>query len=319
MNVEIVRVLPIRIKESIEQMPSHLQETIEEIRLRTDRPVEIVCANTEGFITRSGILTQEPKDALVITKEESHHLLNIISNHSIYALEEELRRGYITISGGHRIGMAGKVVVENGRVAHLRDITGFNIRIAREKKGVAEPLIPFIWTGRKLLNTLIISPPRCGKTTILRDLTRMFSMGNKSSKLPGFKVGLVDERSEIAGSVGGIPQKDVGPRTDVLDGCPKAEGMMMMIRSMSPQLLIADEIGRNEDVTALLEAIHAGVSLITTAHGFNLDDIIRRPSFTKILQLGIFERFIILSKRNGAGTIEGVYDQSYRLLNGVLN
>lgn len=319
MYAEIERVLPIRIKESIGKMPPLILGTIEELRLRTERPVEIVCSNTEGFLTRSGLLTQDPKDGMVITKEECQHLLNLISNHSIYALEEELRRGYITIAGGHRIGMTGKVVLENGQVAHLRDITGFNIRVASERIGVSEILIPYIWTGKKLLNTLIISPPRCGKTTILRDLTRFFSTGHKNSRLPGIKVGLVDERSEIAGCVGGIPQKDIGPRTDVLDGCPKAEGMMMMIRSMSPQLLIADEIGRNEDVVALLEAINAGVSLITSAHGFNLEDISRRPSFTKILQLEIFERFIVLSKRNGAGTLEGVYDQNFRLLNGVFS
>ncbi len=314
---EILRVLPIRIKQSIEQMSPQLQNLVEEIRIRTERPVEIVGSNAEGFLTNYGTLSQEPKDGFVITKQESHHLLNIVSNHSIYALEEELRRGYITISGGHRIGMTGKVVLENGQVAHLREVTGFNIRIAREKKGVSKQLIPYIWNGKKVLNTLIISPPRCGKTTILRDLTRVFSSGYKHICMPGFKVGLVDERSEIAGSVGGVPQKDIGPRTDVLDGCPKAEGMMMMIRSMSPQILIADEIGRTEDVAALLEAIHAGVSLITTAHGFNLEDINRRPSFTRMLQLGIFERFLILSKRNGAGTLEGIYDQNFRLLNGV--
>lgn len=319
MNSEIIEILPRRIKESISRMSIKIKDSIEEIRIRTERPVEIVCFTFEGYLTEYGTLSQETNDGIIITKEESHQLLNIISNHSIYALEEELRRGYITIPGGHRIGMTGKVVLENGQVAHLKEITGYNIRIAREKKGVCEPLIPYIWNGKKIVNTLIISPPRCGKTTILRDLTRICSTGIKSNKMPGFKVGLVDERSEIAGCVDGIPQKDIGPRTDVLDGCPKAEGMMMLIRSMSPQILIADEIGRNEDVTALLEAIHAGVSLITTAHGFNLEDINRRPSFTKMLQLGIFERFIILSKRNGAGTIEGVYDHNYRLLNGVIN
>lgn len=316
---EIIEILPRRIRECIERMPIKIKESTEEIRIRTERPVEIICSHIDGFLTEAGSLSREINDGIVITKEESHQLLNIVSNHSLYALEEELRRGYLTISGGHRIGMTGKVVLENGQIAHLKEITGYNIRVAREKKGVADPLIPYIWNGKRLFNTLIISPPKCGKTTILRDLTRIFSTGLKNGKLPGFKIGLVDERSEIAGCVNGIPQKDIGPRTDILDGCPKAEGMMMLIRSMSPQIIVADEIGRNEDVNALLEATHAGVTIITTVHGYNLEDINRRPSFTKMLQLGIFDRFIVLSKRNGAGTIEGIYDNNYRPLNGVVS
>lgn len=315
---EIIRILPNRLKESLKRLPPHITETIEEIRVRTERPVEIVSSQYEGFLTSLGALSSRLDEAIIVSRDESQHVLNVISNHSIYALEEELRRGYITIAGGHRIGMTGKVVLENGQVAHLREITGYNIRVAREKLGVAEPLISYIWNGIRILNTLIISPPRCGKTTILRDLTRIFSTGSMTKSMPGFKVGLIDERSEIAGCVGGIPQKNIGPRTDILDGCPKAEGMMMMIRSMSPQILVADEIGRNEDVAALLEATHAGVSIITTAHGYSLDDITRRPSFSKMLQLGIFERFIVLSKRKGAGTIEGIYDHNLRLFNGVV-
>lgn len=319
MLADIYRILPKRIVEALELLPSDLQNYIEEIRLRANQPVEIVASQGEGFITKKGILSFNELEGIKISREECQQFLQRISNHSLYALEEELRRGYITIPGGHRVGMAGKVVLDNGQVAHLTEVTSFNIRIAREKKGVALPLIPFLWDGKRIYNTLIISPPRCGKTTILRDLTRLLSRGVQQYKLPSFKIGLVDERSEIAGCYGGVPQKDVGPKTDVLDGCPKAEGMMMLIRSMSPQILIADEIGRAEDVKAMLEAVHAGVALITTAHGLHMEDIQNRPSFCAILQHKIFDRFIVLSKRNGPGTIEGIFDHRFRSLYGVVH
>lgn len=315
---DILRLLPKRIVAAVESLPLEIQDNMEEIRLRTNQPLEIVFSQGEGFLTPKGTLTTNVVEAITVTREECQYFLQRISNYSLYALEEELRRGYITIPGGHRVGMAGKVVLEDGHVAHLKEVTSFNIRIAREKKGVALPLIPLLWDGTRIYNTLIISPPRCGKTTILRDLSRLFSNGMPQFKMPSFKVGVVDERSEIAGCYGGVPQKDVGPKTDVLDGCPKAEGMMMLIRSMSPQILVVDEIGRDEDVKALLEAIHAGVALITTAHGFHLDDIQLRPSFATILQHKIFERFVVLSKRKGPGTVEGIYDQHQRSIHGVV-
>lgn len=317
MDPEILRILPVKVSAIMKKMSQDFLHSIEEIRIRTERPVEIISSKVEGFLTQRATLSLDPKDGVIITKEESLHILNLISNHSLYALEEELKRGYVTIAGGHRIGMTGKVVLENGEIAHLKDITGFNIRIAKEMKGTAEALIPYLWNGNKVMNSLIISPPRCGKTTILRDLVRLFSYGSASRKIPGHKIGLVDERSELAGCVNGIPQKDVGPRTDVLDRCPKAEGMMMLIRSMSPQIIVADEIGRNEDAIALQEAIHAGVSIITTAHGATIEEILHRPSMSAMLRMGIFDRYFVLSKRKGVGTLEGIFDHNYRLMHGV--
>lgn len=194
------------------------------------------------------------------------HLLNKISHFSIYTLEEELKRGYITIEGGHRVGLAGKVILEQGKVKAIRDISSFNIRIAREKVGIAQTLIPRIYRDG-WLHTMIIGPPQTGKTTLLRDIARIISSGDQGSGLPASKVGIVDERSEIAGCVNGIPQMTFGNRIDVLDACPKAEGMMMMIRSMSPEVLVVDEIGRHEDAEAIMEAVNAGIKLIMTTHG----------------------------------------------------
>ncbi|WP_027417582.1 stage III sporulation protein AA [Aneurinibacillus terranovensis] len=306
---DVTRVLPDRIRRWVGDFPSDVQNKVEEIRLRINRPVECIVGGRSFFITGEGSLVPSDEQTAAFTREEAVQLMNRLSLHSLYTMEEEMRRGYITISGGHRVGIAGKVVLEGGSVKLIRDITSFNIRIAREQPGVAERVLPLLVNEQVIRSTLIISPPQCGKTTLLRDLARLLSTG--TSRLPGRKVSIVDERSEIAGCVGGIPQKNVGPRTDVLDGCPKAEGMMMMIRSMSPDVLITDEIGRAEDGYALEEAIHAGISVITTAHGKDLKDIMRRPTLSRIAQSGVFERYLILGRRPSIGSIQAVYDENF--------
>lgn len=303
-------VLPLSIRNLIESLPSTEKNRLEEIRVRQDRPLEVIATEKSRFVTPKGRLTRDPQEAYRPTAEDCRKMLNLISNHSLYALEEELRRGYVTIEGGHRVGLAGKVIVEGGRVKHLRDITGFNVRIARQIPGVASELIPRLFPGGRAENVLIISPPQCGKTTLLRDLARIASSGDEG--FPPRKVGIVDERSELAGCVQGVPQHDVGPRTDVLDGCPKAEGMMMMIRSMSPDILVVDEIGRREDGEAIYEAVHAGVHVFTTAHGRTLEEVCRRPTVSALSRDGVFNRYVLLSRRRGPGTVEGVFDRSFR-------
>lgn len=286
-------------------------DKIEEIRIRENLPLEIIYDNHQDFLAADGKLTKSVEEAYIPNREDTFKIINLISNHSIYRLEEELKRGYITVYGGHRIGIAGKIVLEKGEVKTIKDISSFNIRIAREKLGSANNIIPYILNQRdnSVHNTLIISPPQCGKTTIIRDIARQISSGVDNFRFPGIKVGIIDERSEIAGCVQGVPQNDVGLRTDVLDSCPKAEGMMMMIRSMSPKVLIVDEIGRQEDTLAILEARNAGVSVIATAHGANIKEIIKRPTISSLIQQAIFTRYIILSRRKGVGTIEQIFDE----------
>jgi stage III sporulation protein AA len=288
--------LPKTIIEKLETIPPIQKLEIEEIRIRINRPIEVTSGGTTFFLP------------YIVPIEDANHLLNKISHHSIYALEEELRRGYITIAGGHRVGLAGKVILENGKVKAIRDISSFNIRIAKEKIGIADTLVSAIYL-QQWQHTMIIGPPQTGKTTLLRDIARIVSTGDHKLGIAAQKVGIVDERSEIAGCLNGIPQLTFGPRVDVLDACPKAEGMMMMIRSMSPEVLIVDEIGRQEDSEAILEAVNAGIILMMTTHGDTFEEIRKRPSLQMILKQGIFKRFIELSRQKGPGTITTIKDQ----------
>lgn len=301
----ICQILPLRIRELIQSLPRAILGGLEEIRVRQNRPLEVITKEQSWFVNEQCQLSQNPRDSITPCKEECTKMLNLITNHSLYTMEEELRRGYVTIEGGHRIGLVGRVVVEQGKVKYLRDVTGFNVRIAREVKGVGEQLLPCLVDSAGLKNVLIISPPQCGKTTLIRDLARLVSKGQA---YPSYKVGIVDERSEIAGCIDGVPQHDVGPRTDILDACPKAEGMMMMIRSMSPELLVVDEIGRSEDSYAVREAIYAGVSVLASAHGGSIEEICRRPTLAELIHEEIFSCYIVLNRQNGPGSVKGIFD-----------
>jgi stage III sporulation protein AA len=298
---EILAVLPEKIREIVVNLPSTTRERIEEIRIRISRPLEIV-------IDGKPVFPSLLENQFNITASDAIHLLNQLSDYSLYALEEELKRGYITIRGGHRVGLAGKVITEKGQVKAIRDISSFNIRIARQKIGVAEMYTQHLFNNDEWHNTLIIGPPQTGKTTLLRDIARIVSEGKGT--IPSMKIGIVDERSEIAGCVKGIPQHRLGHRVDVLDACPKAEGMMMLIRSMSPQVIIVDEIGRKEDSEAIMEAIHSGVKIITTVHGNKLEDVMDRPTLRSLLNMSVFTRCIELTRGFQPGKVKRIRDGS---------
>ncbi|NLT95891.1 MAG: stage III sporulation protein AA [Clostridia bacterium] len=305
----IIDLFPVRLRNLLIQLPAFILDELEEIRLRINRPVLLVTSTQHYTVDLKGNYTEEYADGYWVTSDDLEKVLHKISQSSIYAWEEEFKRGYITVPGGHRIGLSGRVILDKGLVKSIKEISGLNFRIARELPGVADPVVPYlIDRDNKTRHTLIISPPRCGKTTLLRDIIRQLSTGIPSLGFKGVNVGLVDERSELAGTFCGVPQFDIGLRTDVLDGCPKAQGMIMLIRSMAPQVIATDEIGTIEDINAMEEVLNAGISLITTVHGKDLMDIRQRPNLKKVIDQRCFQRIIVLSRSLGVGTIEAILD-----------
>lgn len=293
----------------LKRIPDTSKSKVEEIRLRYGAPLNIYISNSDYFVTEEGLLTTEASQGRIVGKKDMMETFQLISNYSVYAFEEEMKNGFITLKGGHRVGLGGKVLYGVNGIETIKDISSLNIRIAREKRGVSEKLIKFVADGsNKVYNTLIVSPPQCGKTTMLRDLIRILSNGDRLLGLRGMKVGVIDERFELAGVYNGMPQFDIGMRTDVLAGCNKRDGTIMLIRAMSPDVIAMDEIGSIHDVEAIHEAIKAGIRILATIHGDDLDDLISKRSFKILLEEKVFKRYIFLDNSKGVGTVKDIID-----------
>ncbi len=283
-NLEsIFKKLPVNIGEKIRALPSDIIDSLEEIRIRTGSGIRIISGGRE-FVT----------DSILIDCDTLNRILNSLLDHSYYAYEDELAKGYITIEGGHRVGICGRAVLDRGRVHLIKDISSVNIRCGREIIGIADHLKNDITDQ----NVLVISPPGCGKTTLLRDITRLLSSS-------GRQVSVCDERSEIAGIYLGQSSYDLGPRTDILDGCPKAEGMMMLIRSMGPDVIVTDEIGREEDAAAIEAALCAGINIIASVHGSSYEEAVA-SRIGGMIKKGIFSRLVFLTNKPCTGTVKEV-------------
>ncbi len=284
---QAIRLLPAGLRRPLEDLPRVEQGRAEEIRLRAGRPMTLVFPEGERPAEPRG-RPVEPGDLA--------HVLEIATQASAHTALERVRSGFFTVRGGHRIGLCGSGVVREGRIWNLRQLSSLALRVARQAPGTARPVLDRLAGDGGLESTLILSPPGWGKTTLLRDLIRAVSDGDG---LPPCRVGVADERGELAAVWEGVPQFDVGRQTDVMDGCPKGEGLLMLLRGMNPQVLAADEITAPEDVAALEMAANCGVTLLATAHGADLEDLCRRPLYRRLLELGVFRRLILIRREAG--------------------
>lgn len=278
--------LPFGLRQVALAVPRAEQVIAEELRLRVRYPVSITLPEREMVLPGSP----------VITSNDLYSVLEIATKASAHTALERVRQGFVTVRGGHRLGLCGSVVSKDGMIHNMRSISSLNIRIARQIPGIGNELLGAIRANRTVPSVLVLAPPGAGKTTLLRDLIRGLSSGVAGVPL---RVGVADERGELGAMWDGVPQLDLGPHTDILDGCSKAEGLMMLLRGMNPQILAVDEITAPGDIDALRTASGCGVSLLATAHGKSIRDLQTKPLYGKLLHNKIFQVLLCIEMING--------------------
>ena len=279
---QVCALLPSHLRRSAETLPALITRRVEEVRLRCGRRAALTVKGDELPLP-----WPEP-----ITRRDLELVVEIATQASAHAALERVRQGWFTVRGGHRIGLCGSVAAEDGRVKNLRCLSSLNIRVAHAVPGCGEEALRALVQEGEFPSTLLLAPPGGGKTTLLRDMVRLLSGGFCMKPL---RVGLCDERGEVAALWEGEPQFDVGERTDVLDGCPKAQGLMILLRGMNPQVLSCDEITDAADCAALGQCAGCGVKLLATVHAKDVDDLGRKEVYRELLRRGIFEKAVILA------------------------
>lgn len=278
---EACGLLPLRLRTAAMALPMNRKAAVEELRLRIERPLSLTYPEGEAPLPQTRVL-----------RSDLEQVLDKASEYSRYAAAETIRRGYVTASGGFRVGLCGTALPSGGGNEGLRDLSSLAIRIPRVHEGAALPVLPEVLEDGRPLSVLILSPPGGGKTTLLRDLVRLLSQGTPAN--PPCRVALVDERGELAAVHHGRPQLEVGPRTDVMDGCPKSLAVPMLLRAMSPQVIALDEIALDADVEAVRAAAGCGVALLATVHAASLEDLDARPTGRALLACGVFQRAVLI-------------------------
>lgn len=271
---------------------------VEEIRLRSERRLSVFAGNRVYFVSPGGELTGDAKSGCIVSRGWMNGLFRALCENSLYAYSDEIRRGFVTIRGGHRAGFCGRAVCgRDGRIENFRDIGSINLRVAREIQGCAEPFLGSVLRHGRVRSTLIVSPPGLGKTTLLRDMARLIS--NR-----GVKVGISDDRGEIAAMFKGVPSNDVGVNTDVVEYAPKGEGIEILLRTMSPGAIITDELVTEGEVSAVCCAKGGGAAVMASVHGSSFDDLGRRQVFKPLFENRVFENLILIKGRTETGRIE---------------
>ena len=288
----ILKCLPTQLAKLILE---HNIQKLEEIRIRANKPVILKLGQVEIVLNYT------------ITTNEIIGILQNICNNSIYTYQNQICNGFITLPGGNRVGIAGNVVIKDGQVSNISYIYSLNFRISHQINGACDNILKYVLDteNNTIFNTLIVSPPGAGKTTIIRDLAKRISNGINEINFRGLDVSIIDERGEIAAMTKGITFNDVGIRTDVLDNVPKSIGIRMAVRSMAPKVIIADEIGNKDDVNIINYAICSGVKCIFTAHGSNMEDLLKNNEINKIINLQLFSKIIFLDEKQ-KGKIKNV-------------
>lgn len=277
----ICQTLPPRLRECLAAGKTVLSD-YEQLQLRRNCPVTLIRENCRYYLDQKGHAVQQTNMPFLLTQEEMDSILLLASRYSVYASEASLREGYLTLAGGHRLGLCGEVMTEDRQITGIRYVHAYHFRIAHEKKDCAKAVYPYLWEKDRFLNTLIVSAPGRGKTTLLRDLIRLLSDGTEEH--PGMTISIADERGELAGCVNGIPQYDIGLHSDVMDKGRKEKTMSMLIRTMAPQVIAADELGGPEECEIVREACSWGVGILTTVHGMQAADSVRQRRLEALFQ-----------------------------------
>lgn len=284
----VTNLFPQKVALALTQLSAQAQEEIEELRIHNGAALRAVTAQGDYIVAQARDYIFDERDIMLV--------LERATGGSIHTALPSLKNGFISLQGGHRLGVCGCVVLEHGGIANFREPSSLNLRIAHEYTGISQEVMRALLLGDELANTLIISPPGRGKTTLLRDILRSVSEGEFA---PPARVGVADERGELCGMVNGIAQMDIGRRSDVITGCPKAQALMMLLRGMSPQVLAMDEITASSDIDALEQAMGCGVKILATAHAASFQDFMRRPIYKRLVEAELFERMIQIDLRYG--------------------
>lgn len=298
-----IQVLPKSIYKIILPTFEKICNSAQEIRLRINRPIAIVCKNITYFISLNGELVSNyvtecmQKNLFIVNKSDMLECFNNICSYSVYAKQNEISNGFVTMRGGHRVGICGTAISDGKKIINVRDISSINIRIAREHKDCSKPIFEML--NNNCNGLLICGSPCSGKTTILRDIARILS--TEFCK----RISIIDERGEIAGASSGIIQNDVG-LSDVFDMYEKSNGIIQAIRSMSPDIIICDEIGSLSDVDAVEYSINSGVAFITTIHCANEFELKNKPIIKRLINCGGFENIVFLENRSKVGQVKKI-------------